>query len=283
MRQLQVKQRFGKIKFNIFLKKFFMVNLLFDRKLLRQNRKRALKNFAQHNFLHHEIANRLVENIELQNCNFEKCLEISALDNSLVDYIAKTKKVKQIFQTRMNFSKDCNIVADDEFLPFKNESFNLIISNLNLQHINLVPQFLMQVQNLLKKDGIFIASFFGEENLFDLRKAVFEAENEVFGGISPRIIPTIDVKNAAMLLQKAGFSNPISSLDIIEVEYENAKKLLSDVKNMAQGNILLKRSRKFATRKFLDEILNNYAKIAAIEGGLVKARFEIVTMIGWKK
>lgn len=260
-----------------------MVNLLFDRKLLRQNRKRALRNFAQHNFLHHEIANRLVEDIELLNRDFENCLEISALDNHLLDSITKTKKVKRIFQTRINLSPNCQIIADDEFLPFKNENFDLIISNLNLQHINLVPQFLLQMRDLLKKDGIFIASFFGEENLFDLRKAVFEAENEVFGGISPRIIPTINVKNAAILLQKAGFSDPVSSLETVEVEYENVIKLLQDLKNMGQSNVLLTRSRKFSTRKFLDEILKNYVKIAGIEGGFVKARYEIVTMIGWKK
>ncbi len=259
------------------------MNLLFDRKLLRKNRARIAKNFAQHNFLHHEISELIVENIELLNSNFDKCLEISALDNHLTDSIAKTKKVKQIFQTQMNFVSNCQIVADDEFLPFKKESFDLIVSNLNFQHVNLVEQFLVQTRELLKKDGVFIASFFGEENLFSLRKAVFEAENEVFGGISPRIIPTIDVKNAAALLQKAGFKNPVSSLEIVEVEYENPMKLLSDLKNMGQGNILLMRTKKFATRKFLDEILKNYAKIEGSQAGFVKVKFEIVMMIGWKK
>ena len=146
-----------------------------------------------------------------------------------------------------------------------------------------MPQFLLQSYDLLRKNGIFIASFFGEENLFDLKKAVFEAENAIFGQVSPRFIPTIDVKNAAMLLQKSGFINPISSLEAVDVEYDNTLKLLQDIKFMGQGNILLKRDKKFINRKFLDEILKNYVRIAGLQGAKVKAHFEIVIMIGNKK
>ena len=264
------------------------MDLLFDRRLLRQNKKRIAAKFHKHNFLHHEIADILFENIVVQNRDFENILEISPQDGYLTDSIIKNKKGKRIFasffgKNGKKGSDFFHIIADDEFLPFKKESFDLIVSNLNLQHINLVPQFLLQSYDLLRKNGIFIASFFCEENLFDLKKAVFEAENAIFGQVSPRFIPTIDVKNAAMLLQKSGFINPISSLEAVDVEYDNTLKLLQDIKFMGQGNILLKRDKKFINRKFLDEILKNYVRIAGLQGAKVKAHFEIVIMIGNKK
>jgi len=262
-----------------------MVNL-FDRKLLRRNQARFLGDFAKYNFIYHEIADRIMENLFSLNRDFETALEISAKDQYLSDSIVKSGKVKQIFQTsltqRLGDGDFADLVADDEFLPFKKESFDLVVSNLNLQHVNLVPQFLMQAKDLLKENGIFVASFFGEENLIDLKKAVLEAENSVYGGISPRISPVIDVKTAGMLLQKAGFRNPVSSLEIVEVEYEDLRKFLRDLKFMGQGNIMTLRSRKFAVRKFLDEILNNYAKISGLQGKGARVRFEIVVMIGWK-
>lgn len=218
--------------------------------------------------------------------NVENILEISARDQFIKNNITKEKKVKDFFQTSLFENDFCDLVVDDEEISCDSDKFELILSNLALQHINSVPEFLLNIKRMLKKDGIFAVSFFGEQNLFDLKKAVFEAEKDVYGGISPRIIPTIDIKNAANLLQKAGFRDPVSSLEVIEVEYESAAKLLQDLKLMAQGNIMLKRSKKMANRKFLDEILKNYVKIAGLkeyEGDKrVLARFEVVIAVGRK-
>ena len=243
-----------------------MAELLFDRKLLRQNKQRIADKFCDHNFLYHEISDILFENIEDQNLQFKNALEISAQDEYLANLVLNSKKVQKLTQSFLFQSQNENyeidkLIADDEFLPFKPEIFDLVLSNLNLHHVNIVPQFLLDVKKILQKEGIFIASFFGENNLLDLKQAVFDAENSVFGQVSPRFIPVIDVKNAAMLLQKAGFSNPVASLEVIEVEYKNPLKLLEDIKFMGQGNILLKKDKKFANRKFLDEILKNYVKI----------------------
>jgi NADH dehydrogenase [ubiquinone] 1 alpha subcomplex assembly factor 5 len=239
--------------------------ILFDRKLLARNRKRISKNFAQHNFLHHEIANRIAENVEMLNREFGSILEINGLDG----YLSGLLKAE-------------TFEGDEENLPFAPESFDLIVSNLNFHFINQIPQFLLQVKNLLKPNGVFIASFFGEENLSELAHVLHVAENEIYNGISPRMPPTIDVKTAAALLQKAGFQNPISDFDKIEVEYPNPLKLLQDLKNMGQGNILTKRSRKFFTKKFLATISKKYSQLYSNQEGNITATFEIVTVTGWK-
>lgn len=247
------------------------MNEIFDRKLLKQNQARALAQFAKHNFLYHEIANRIVENLQFFSRDFENCLEIGARDGYLSGLLAHEQNIKNI-QT----------ISDDETLSFSQESFDLIISNLNFHHINLVPQFLLQVKSLLKPGGMFIASFFAEENLPELHKTIFAVENEIYNGISPRMIPTIDVKTAANLLQKSGFSHPISNLERIEIEYQNPLNLLKDLKKMGQGNIMNKRSRRFFTKGFLREVLKYYHENFANENGSVKATFEIVTIVGFK-
>lgn len=241
--------------------------VLFDRDLLRQNRLRALKNFSQASFLHHEIANRIAENVELLNRDFKNILEIGAMDDYLSSLVAASQYTSH---------------EDAEIILHEPESFDLILSNLNFHYINQIPQFLVQIKNLLKPNGVFIASFFGEENLSQLAHVLYEAENEIYRGISPRMPPTIDVKTAAGLLQKAGFGNPISDFEKIEVEYSDPINLLKDLKMMGQGNILAKRSRKFMTKKFLNKISENYRKMYGTADNKVSATFEIVTITGWK-
>ena len=247
-----------------------MTEILFDRKLLGLNRARFLNDFPQHNFLHIEVANRIAENVSFLNRKFENILEIGARDDHLSKLVLAEHKARYDFY------------EDSETLPFAAESFDLVLSNLNLHFINEIPQFLLQVKNILKPDGVFIASFFGEENLRELAHVLYESENEIYSGVSPRMPPTIDVKTAAALLQKAGFADPISDFAKIEVEYENPQKFLKDLKFMGQGNILTKRSRRFMTKKFLNKILENYNKLYKTADGGVIAGFEVITVTGWK-
>jgi len=249
-----------------------MTEILFDRQLLRLKRSRVLKDFSQHNFLHHEIANRIAENVEFLNREFDSMLEISALDGYLSGLIKAEKKT----------TIGIDLIADDEYLPFKPESFDLIVSNLNFHFINQIPQFLLQVKSILKPNGVFIASFFGEENLSELAHVLHITENEIYNGISPRMPPTIDLKTSAALLNKAGFQNPISDFAKIEVDYSNPLKLLKDLKMMGQGNIMTKRSRKFFTKKFLATISQKYSELYGSTDGNVRATFEVVTVTGWK-
>jgi NADH dehydrogenase [ubiquinone] 1 alpha subcomplex assembly factor 5 len=243
------------------------MDLLFDRELLARNLSRSVKNFHEHNFLHHEIANRIAENVESLNREFGNVLEIGARDDYLSSLVTAEKKIT---------------TEDSEILSLKPNSFDLILSNLNLHFINQIPQFLLQIKEALNPDGIFIASFFGEENLRELAHVLHQSEIEIYGGISPRMPPTIDVKTAAALLQKAGFVDPISEFAKVEVSYSDPMKLLKDLKFMGQGNILTKRSRRFFTKKFLARILENYRKLYGAAEGMVTATFEIITITGWK-
>ncbi len=260
-----------------------MTEIIFDRKLLQQNRKRALNNFDEHSFLHHEIANRIAENVEYLNREFNSVLEIGAMDDYLLKKVVSCSLLVDGKKTSNSITNnEPKTIPDSEVLNLQPESFDLILSNLNFHFINQIPQFLVQVKEALKPGGVFIASFFGEENLAELAHSIHEAEMDIYGGVSPRMAPTIDVKTAANLLQKAGFENPISDFDKIEVDYSNPKNLLKDLKMMGQGNILTKRSRKFCTKTLLNKILENYQKLYASKDG-VKATFEIVTVTGWKE
>jgi SAM-dependent methyltransferase len=249
-----------------------MGEILFDRNLLGLNRKRYASAFCDHSFLYAEVANRIVENLTLLNREFNSVLEVGAKDEYLTNLL-RTNRLAKGFIIQG---------ADDETISFDEGSFDLIVSNLNLHFINQIPQFLLQAKNALESNGIFMASFFGEENLSELADILNKTELEIYGGVSPRMPPTIDVKTAAALLQKAGFSSPISDFEKIEVEYSNPKEFFYDLKIMGQGSVLTNRSRRFMTKTFLNKIAENYQKSYGNPDGTIKATFEIVTITGWK-
>jgi NADH dehydrogenase [ubiquinone] 1 alpha subcomplex assembly factor 5 len=57
------------------------------------------------------------------------------------------------------------VVGDEELLPFKEESLDLVISSLGLHWVNDLPGAMIQARRALKPDGLFLAAMFGGETL----------------------------------------------------------------------------------------------------------------------
>ena len=96
------------------------------------------------------------------------------------------------------------IVADEEALPFRDASLDLVVSALALQFVNDLPGALVQIRRALKPDGLFLAALLGGDTLIELRQAFGAAEAEIEGGISPHVAPFADVREMGALLQRAG-------------------------------------------------------------------------------
>ena len=69
-------------------------------------------------------------------------------------------------------------VADEEALPFQDQSFDLIVSALSLHWVNDLPGALIQIRRALKPDGLFIATVLGGRTLTELRQSLLAAEEE---------------------------------------------------------------------------------------------------------
>ena len=172
-------------------------------------------------------------------------------------------------------------VADEEFLPFKPGSLDLVVSGLTLQLVNDLPGALIQIRRALKPDGLMIASLLGGLTLVELREAFVIAETELMGGASPRVAPFADVRDLGQLLQRAGFALPVSDSEVLEVGYASALELMRDLRQMGWANMLVERSRKPISRRLLQRVVEVYAERHGRPDGRVKATFEIVTLTGW--
>src|SRR5439155_1045537 len=62
------------------------------------------------------------------------------------------------------------VAADEEALPFRDGSIDLVISAFALQYVNDLPGTLIQVRRALKPDGLFLAALAGGDTLAELRE-----------------------------------------------------------------------------------------------------------------
>ncbi|ESW20614.1 hypothetical protein PHAVU_005G001600 [Phaseolus vulgaris] len=174
------------------------------------------------------------------------------------------------------------LVADEEFLPIKESSVDLVVSCLGLHWTNDLPGAMIQSRLALKPDGLFLAAILGGETLKELRIACTLAQMEREGGISPRVSPLAQVRDAGNLLTRAGFTLPGVDVDEYIVKYESALELIEHLRAMGETNALsqmnniLKRDTALATAAIYDSMFSS-------EDGTVPATFQVIYMTGWRE
>ncbi|KAH8490082.1 hypothetical protein H0E87_022562 [Populus deltoides] len=174
------------------------------------------------------------------------------------------------------------VVGDEEFLPIKESSVDLVISCLGLHWTNDLPGAMIQCKLALKPDGLFLAAILGGETLKELRIACTVAQMEREGGISPRISPLAQVRDAGNLLTRAGFTLPGVDVDEYVVRYSNALELIEHLRAMGETNALLQRNNVLKRETALATAAI-YDSMFAAEDGTIPATFQVIFMTGWRE
>ncbi len=253
-------------------------NKIFDRVLISQRRQHALAQENYPDFLDVLIAQEMVSRLELIERKFENCLVLGKPSPSFVKEISQSPKIASAMY-QMGQSGD--LVYDEEWLPFKDNSLDCIIAPPGLELVNDLPGLLLQANRALKPDGLFLAAMYGGLTLAELRHAWLLADEEVFGGASPRVAPFIDVRQAGNLLQRAGLALPVADTDILTIRYKDVAALMNEIRAMGLANPLLQRIRKFSNRRLLERVDKIYAGEFSDPDSRVRATVEIIYLTGW--
>lgn len=263
--------------------------LLFDRVLHRKRLDRAARGFSQADFLHRRAALDVAERLEPILRDFPVAVDLSARAGAFREALAETgadRRVSLLVEADLSHGMlagrtGARVVADEERLPFRPGSLDLLVSTLGLHWTNDVVGALIQARLALKPDGLFIAAFLGGATLTELRQSLVAAESEILGGAGSRVSPFADATDAASLLQRAGFQQPVADIDKVTVTYEHPLKLLFDLRQMGETSVLAERHPTPLTRALMDRAFAIYAERFAQADRRVPATFEILTLTGW--
>lgn len=259
----------------------------FDRTLLDRRRLRAAAGAEPGaDFLLQAVAEELVDRLSLVQRRFAVGVDLAGYGGQLaarlkaggqVDHILRLERDARFLREGEN-----GIVADEEALPLRDESVDLVVSALSLHLTNDTPGAFVQIRRALRPDGLFLAALLGGETLNELRSSLVAAEAELYGGASPRVAPFADMRDAGGLLQRTGFALPVIDQDRLTVRYDTLFHLMRDLRAMGMTNVLRARSRRPVGRRLFLRAGEIYAERFADPDGRLRATFDIVYLSGWR-
>lgn len=246
--------------------------LIFDRTRYLAHLARAEK--APEDFLLREMADRLCERVLDINRSFPEVLVISPSPKLVAEYIPASAGAKNVMH---------HAEGVEELLPFSQNQFDLVLHCGGMQWVNDLAGMLIQIQKILKPDGLFLGLTMGGNTLTELRQSFEAAEMSARGGISPRVSPFVDIRDAGGLLQRAGFALPVVDSQPLNVVYEHPLRLLHELRAMGQSNAMLESSKAFTPCSLMMQMVDHYMQhFTREEDGRVNATFELVTLTAWK-
>ena len=260
----------------------------FNRQTVRTHRDRAAADFDQADFLFRESGNRLLDRLIDVKRNFTTALDLGCHTGTLAKALTAHPGIEHVVQcdlsTKMahgakSQNAQMTLVCDEETLAFKDQSFDLVTSNLSLHWVNDLPGSLTQIRQILKPDGLFLASFLGGNTLCELRHAFMSAELEIEAGASPRISPFADVRDGGDLLSRAGFKLPVADVDTITVNFETPFHLMHDLRAMGETNAVALGRKAFSRRQTMMEAIKRYP--TAPGSVRIDASFQIIWLAAW--
>jgi len=254
--------------------------IVFDRSLQRRRRLRAAT-LPPADFLLDHVAGELADRLGMVLRRFEIGVDLGTPGEAVRAALGKLDVVGTIVGADVIARGKPFVIADDEALPFRDASLDLVVSGLALHFANDVPGVLAQIRRALKPDGLFVAALFGGDTLTELRQAFAQAESEVDGGVSPRVAPFADLRQLGALLQRAGFALPVIDVERVTVRYDSAFDLMHDLRRMGATNPLMARRRVPLRRSTLMSMADIYARRFADTDGRIRASFDIVWLSGW--
>lgn len=281
---------------------------VFDRNLKAKQRDYAIRmdNTAYYDYIREEAAIRIVDRLDDIKRTFPHVLDIGSHRGHILRALVSKNEENETSIGGIDALVQCDtsksallralsdastispsrsiltsqVIADEESLPFADNTFDLVMSCMVLNWVNDIPTFLKKVLSILKPDGAFVASLLGGSTLQELRHSFYLAELDRRGGFSPHLSPLALPSDVASLMQGAGFSLPTIDVDTITVHYPDAFVLMEHLRAMGEGHAALNRQLHVGKDTML-AMAAVYQELYGLEDGSIPATFQLISVIGW--
>lgn len=267
-------------------------------KIRQRNHAAQQKNLDDFDYIREEVAYRLSDRVCDISRKFDVALDIGCGRGYLSQFLT-TDSVGILYQCdssagilkRVLPSKDVPTVSltlNEELLPFRSNTVDLVISSMSLHWINDLPGLLKQILRCLRNDGCFLGVMAAADTLFELRVSLQLAELDRLGGIAPHVNPFVDCPDMGDLLQRAGFNLITMDVDTLVIHYPNMFALLDDLRGMGESNAALNRPLHLgrdvllAASAIYDEKFGELRQNGLSGERCIPATYRLLYFIGWK-
>jgi NADH dehydrogenase [ubiquinone] 1 alpha subcomplex assembly factor 5 len=251
---------------------------IFDRSRRARHRDRMLPTFADHDFLYRAMLDELLDRLADVQRDLPEALVIGCPDGSAKAALeAMGKRVACVDAGFLAARAAGGVQADEDALPFADDSFDLILACGTLDSVNDLPGALILMRRILRPDGLLLAAFSGAGSLPRLKAALLAAEGD---RPAQHVHPQVDVRSAGDLLSRAGFAMPVADGEVLTIRYGDIVRLMHDLRGMGAGNMLATRPPAL-TRDILMSAAAHFAQAADVDGRTGE-QMAILYLSGWK-
>jgi malonyl-CoA O-methyltransferase len=166
------------------------------------------------------------------------------------------------------------VCADIEQLPFRENCFDLVFSNLTLQWCNDLPITLQGLIRVLKPGGLLMFTTFGPDTLKELRACWRQLDDAV------HVNQFTDMHDVGDGLLQAGFADPVMEAETITVKYRTIDKLMADLRAIGANATAQGGRTGLTTPSMLDGLRKAYEAYRVDD--LLPASYEVVYGHAWK-
>jgi len=262
-----------------------------DKNLYRHSFDRAASRYDKAAVLQKEVGKRLLERLDYVRLTPQCVLDLGAgtglctgplsrryhnaqvIALDIAPAMLRQARTKQPWLERTFFGRQRFVCGDADYLPLKDDSVDLIFSNLTLQWCTDLDRTFAECRRVLKPNGLLMFTSLGPDTLKELRQSWQRVDSTV------HVHTFIDMHDVGDALLRARLADPVMDMETITLTYQDVHTLMRDLKTLGAHNASPERTRSLTGKsRFL-------AMFAAYEqyrvNGLLPATYEVVYGQAW--
>ena len=164
----------------------------------------------------------------------------------------------KISSAKKRINRTSFVQADAEFLPYKNDMFDILISNSVYQWMENYSRGINELYRVIKPCGKFLFSMFGGETLCELASSFIETHNTIGTQPNSHCLDFIDEKKLISLLSK--FKGVDVQKITEKIHYDNVVSLLNYLKSIGSHNHPYSSRNGLGNRRLMNKMKEVYTK-----------------------
>lgn len=247
---------------------------------------RAARSYDEHAPLQKAVRDRLLEKLELVTLKPKAILDAGCGTGGALKPLAKHFRgaelvaldiapgmLREARRQKPWFRKLKTVEGDLANMPLKDDSVDLIFSNLALQWVNHPDLAFEEFRRVLRGGGMILFATFGPDTLKELREAW-----RVVDGYT-HVNRFLDMHDIGDALVRAGFTEVVMDAEHFTLTYENVRGLLRDLKIIGAHNVTAGRAHGLTSPRRFAAFEQAYEQFR--DAGRLPATYEVVYGTAW--
>jgi len=253
---------------------------MFPQQQVAQQFNKAASTYDQAAIMQQEVGQRVIERLDFIRVKPNQILDLGAGSGYCTQllrlrYPKATVHALDIANKSLALQHGSRVCADAHLLPFADNSVEFVFSNMMIHWCENIADVMLEVQRVLKPEGLFLFTTLGPDSLTELRQSWLEVDEHI------RVHEYIDMHHVGDALLQSGFADPVMDSEMLTIEYERVATLLKDLKNLGVTNMATERQRGLLGKKKYQRFINAYEKFK--EDDIYPVSYEVVYGHAWGK